>query len=215
MGRVIGQERVEVSGGWGQAGEVKVGAAEKVSLGGGRVGGDAFSLETGVDEGIDGGRRGGFGEGDEGPEGALFGGDDVGSGGWRGRAGDGFGPGGAGLNPGGEVGDFGVGEFGLLVGHGQLGVGVADGGEQEAGFGLTGDDGCAAVAAFDHRGAGVEGESGLGGECVAGEAAVGQDGADLGFEELGRVGGEERGGEGEDEDPVQDGGLLTGVNGHH
>ena len=164
-----------------EAGEIEVGAADEVAAGGGFVRGDLFGFEFVVDESVD--RAGVFGDGLEGPEFALFGGDDVFT--FAGLGGFDFGPEGAVFDPGGEDGDFRVGHAGCAEGHLHLVVGVGDGLDEEALFGLAGHDGGAGFAAFEEGVAGVDGEAAQGGGGVATVAAVGEDGSDFEFEIFG------------------------------
>ena len=74
-----------------------------------------------------------------------------------------------------------------LGGHGQ--AVVPDGFDEEALLGVAGDDGGAAIAAFEHGVDGVEPEAAfLAFLVMAIEAVLGQHGADVVFEELAGVG---------------------------
>ena len=70
---------------------------------------------------------------------------ELGDRGWRWRW---LGPRGAHLDPGGEVGDLGVGEL-VLGGHLEVDVLVVDGFDEAACSGVAGDDGGAGFAAFE------------------------------------------------------------------
>jgi hypothetical protein len=107
------------------------------------------------------------------------------------------------LDPGDEVGDDGVGEFGFFGGHLEVFFEVLDGADEEAGIWVAGKDGgLTTVSAFLPTGFGVEVEVafeffGLG--AVARVAMLGEDGADFLLEESDACGlGGERGGSGEE-----------------
>ena len=121
---------------------------------------------------------------------------------------------GSGLDPVFDGADVGVGEVGAGAGgHGHGVVGwafVADEADQEALAGVSGDDGWAAVAAFKEAGLGFHAEAAAVVHAAVATEAVGfEDGADaggvelggggvfVGLDGLGRVGGDEGGGEGE------------------
>lgn len=91
------------------------------------------------------------------------------------------GPFGALGDPGGEGLNLSVGESVALGGHGDFVIRVGDDFDEEAFFGVPGDDGSeAGVAAFEHQGAVVEAEAGLLlFLAVALKAVVGKDGSDV------------------------------------
>ena len=206
----IAEEGIEFGLGGGEADEIEGEAADEVAAIGVWGGLEVMGFEVGEDEVIDGGARPsgifeggerGILRGDEGPELALFGpikgflGRGEGSGGGGSRVW------GAHFDPGGEVGDHGVGEFAAAFdgGHGGVFVGVMEGGDEETGGGIPGDDGGAGVAATAEGVWGIEEEPaanfiGIGG--VTFEAFVDEDGADLFFEESG-LGGIDGGARGE------------------
>ena len=193
----VGEEGVEFFEGGRQAGEVEGGAAQEGFARGFGLGLQAFAIKAGEDEAVDrvarpggvgrgGGRRVGAFRRDEGPVGfpfrALF-------------------------DPLAEGRDFGGREslLGIGRGHAARGVGRGDAGEQDAGGGVAFDDGVAAAAEVGFgEFLAVEAEGDLlerGVRAVAGEAFVGEDGADVAVEGDGRrgLGREREGGSEKDE----------------
>jgi hypothetical protein len=105
--------------------------------------------------------------------------------------------GGAHLDPGDEIGDDGVGEFGFFGGHLEVFFEMLDGADEEAGFWVAGEDGwLATVTAFFPTGFGVEVEvtfEFFGLSAVAGVAMLDERRPDFLLEEgnARRVGGEQ------------------------
>jgi hypothetical protein len=182
--RAVLLKGVEFFGRGEQAGEVERGAAQQRGAIGQRGGRDALGVEAGEHEGID-GRAGAFDSGRLGAGGGavrplLAGGGQVDlpllHHGPRARIR------GAHLDPFFEVGDDGFGQF--AAGR-HLAAFVFDGGEELRMVRIAGDDGGPGVAAAADGVAGIDGEAaGDTGAGVAGVAALGQDRADLRFEEF-------------------------------
>lgn len=173
-------------GSWGESDEGKVGSADAGVVGGGRIWGEFTFDELGEDEAVDvglgpgivGGGRGGIGEGFERPEFAVALGDLH----RRGFAAvlyeEGFVVGGTEGDPLLEVGDEGVGEFGLFGRHFGLFF-VADESEEEAFGRVVEVDGVIGFTAFEEEFAGGKVEAGAGFfVAVAFEAVLDEGGAD-------------------------------------
>ncbi len=94
---------------------------------------------------------------------------------------------GASFDPCFESGDVIVFQFAALR-HFEGGVGLFDGFNEEAGFGIAGGESGSAGAAFEHAFGAIEPEAAERGGAVASEAIVGEDGAYLRFEVVGRSG---------------------------
>lgn len=176
LGGGVVEEGVQLGGGWGKPGKIEGDAAEPGGFGGGGSGGDAALAEGIAPDIVEGAAR--AGERAERP---------ISGGGGR-RGGGGSGPRGAAAHPFGDGVDGGGWE-GRAGGHFDAGVSTAENLHEEGLIGIAwGDDAEGGLG-------GVELEVG-GGEFsgVAGVAVGGEEGADVGFEEVG--GGEE--GEGEE-----------------
>ena len=154
-------------GSWGESDEGKVGAADAGVVGGGRIWGEFTFGELGEDEAVDvglgpgivGGGRGGIGEGFERPEFAVALGDLHRSGFAAVLYEEGFVVRGTEGDPLLEVGDEGVGEFGLFGRHFGLFF-VADESEEVAFGGVVEVDGVIGFTAFEEEFAGGKVEAG-------------------------------------------------------